>query len=122
MNYNVVFHVDLADAGRLAFAFKNVKNYLKFLHTLPDMGNAKLVVVGNGPVVRFFVASEENAALAEAGAQVMAEGVSIRLCVNALNDFGIRPEDLWPGVGVAADGGITELARLQQEGYGYVKP
>lgn len=122
MKYNIVFHVDLADAGRLAFAFKNVKNYLKFLHTLPDKGNAEIVIVGNGPVVRFFVANEANASLAATGAELMQEGVSIRLCANALADFGIRPEELWPGCLVAQDGGITELARLQQEGFGYVKP
>ena len=58
--------------------------------------------------------TEKNAALMEAG-------LSIRLCRNALKGFGVSEDMLWDGIETVS-GGITELCRLQQEGYSYIKP
>jgi intracellular sulfur oxidation DsrE/DsrF family protein len=51
----------------------------------------------------------------------MRQGVSLRMCQNALKAFGVDEASLWEGVQTVS-GGITELCRLQQEGYSYIKP
>ena len=51
----------------------------------------------------------------------MKAGLSIRLCRNALKGFGVSEDMLWDDIETVS-GGITELCRLQQEGYSYIKP
>ena len=106
MNYNLVLHVDAGDTGRVAFALGNVRNYLK---DVPANSGTKIVIVANGPAVRCFTKTPENA------------GLSIRLCRNALKGFGVSEDMLWDDIETVS-GGITELCRLQQEGYSYIKP
>ena len=101
MNYNLVLHVDAGDTGRVAFALGNVRNYLK---DVPANSGTKIVIVANGPAQTLIKA-----------------GLSIRLCRNALKGFGVSEDMLWDGIETVS-GGITELCRLPQEGYSYIKP
>ena len=93
MNYNLVLHVDVDDPARVGFVFGNMRNYLK---DIPAGDKASLVVVANGPAVRCF--TKRHADLEAAGRELMRQGVQ------------------------TVSGGITELCRLQQEGYSYIKP
>ncbi|MDO5535903.1 MAG: DsrE family protein [Desulfovibrionaceae bacterium] len=121
MNFNVVFHVDLNDPKRLNLAFDNVANYMAFLDETPGGSAASLVMLGNGPVVNLFAKRPENADLEARGRQLMENGLSIRLCSNALRKFEISPEQVWEGCTVVP-AGIPELVKLQNEGYCYLKP
>lgn len=121
MNLNVVFHVDLKDPMRLGLSFDNVANYMAFLDETPGGKDARLVMLGNGPVVNLFTRRPENAELEARGRQLMENGLSIRLCRNALKKFGIKPEDLWEGCTIVP-AGIPELVLLKNEGYCYLKP
>ncbi|MBR4746597.1 MAG: DsrE family protein [Desulfovibrio sp.] len=116
MNYNLVLHVDVDDPARVGFVFGNMRNYLK---DIPAGDKASLVVVANGPAVRCF--TKRHADLEAAGRELMRQGVSLRMCQNALKAFGVDEASLWEGVQTVS-GGITELCRLQQEGYSYIKP
>ena len=109
MNYNLVLHVDAGDTGRVAFALGNVRNYLK---DVPANSGTKIVIVANGPAVRCFTKTPENAQNELTAQTLMKAGLSIRLCSEDM---------LWDGVETVS-GGITELCRLQQEGYSYIKP
>ena len=51
----------------------------------------------------------------------MKEGLSIRLCNNALNAFKVDRSKLWKGCEVIP-AGMVEIVRLQREGFAYVKP
>lgn len=118
MNYNLVLHVDAGDTGRVVFALGNVRNYLK---DVPANSGTKIVIVANGPAVRCFTKTPENAQNELTAQTLMKAGLSIRLCRNALKGFGVSEDMLWDGIETVS-GGITELCRLQQEGYSYIKP
>lgn len=118
MNWNVVMHADLSDPTRLAFVFTNMKNYLK---DVPKGSGAKLVILANGPAVRLFTNARENDTLHATAKELLASGVSLRLCRNALANFNLDEKELWKGCEVVP-GGITELVRLQGEGFAYIKP
>lgn len=118
MNYNLVLHVDAGDPGRVAFALGNVRNYLK---DVPADSGTKIVLVANGPAVRCFTKTPENAQNEQTARDLMKAGLSIRLCSNALKGFSVSQDTLWDGMEIVS-GGITELCRLQQEGYSYIKP
>ena len=118
MNYNLVLHVDAGDTGRVAFALGNVRNYLK---DVPANSGTKIVIVANGPAVRCFTKTPENAQNELTAQTLMKAGLSIRLCRNALKGFGVSEDMLWDDIETVS-GGITELCRLQQEGNSYIKP
>ena len=115
MYYDLVVHVDDNDPGRLNFAFNNVANYKA---GLPGE-EFRVVMVANGPAVRLF--TRDNAELAARGAGLMAEGLSIRLCNNALKSFNVSPDDLWEGCEVVP-AGVVEIVKLQREGFAYLRP
>ena len=78
-----------------------------------------VAVVANGAGVRMFV--EATASNRETVEDLRERGVSLLACRNSLRGMGATDDDdLLPGVeGVPT--GIGALARLQDEGYGYVK-
>ncbi|MBU3832703.1 MAG: DsrE family protein [Candidatus Desulfovibrio faecigallinarum] len=121
MNYNLLLHVDLNEPQRLNLAFDNIANYMKYLAEHPEASEARIVLVANGPAVNLFIKNWDRAELQERGRKFMEQGVSIRLCQNALNKFEIASDQLWEGC-VAIPGAIPEIIRLQNEGYSYIKP
>lgn len=121
MNYNLMIHVDLDDPRLLNIAFDNANNYLKFLHESQEPLEAEVVLLANGPAVKMFEKTEENAEFEKRGADLMARGLSIRLCVNALKKFGVDHDRLWEGCRIIP-GGVIEIVKLQNEGFSYLKP
>ena len=112
--YNLVLHVDAAD-NSLALALHNYMNYAAALENEPF----KAVLVANSAAVRLLKA--DNEALKDAVAGAAERGLDLRACNNALNDNGIRPEELFPQCTVVP-AGLVEVVRLQSEGFAYVKP
>lgn len=79
----------------------------------------QLAVVANGPAVKLFTG--EHAELREQAAPLMARGMKVRICANALADNKIEHSRLWQGSEVVP-AGLVEVVRLQREGYAYIKP
>ncbi|GAA5063613.1 DsrE family protein [Haladaptatus pallidirubidus] len=78
----------------------------------------EVVIVANSAGVRMFVSA--TAANPEMVNNLLDQDVSLRACQNALRGMGVTDEELLTGVeGVPSGSG--ELARLQNEGYGYIK-
>ncbi len=115
MYYDLIIHVDDNDPARLNLAFNNVANYRAALQG----EDFRVVMVANGPAVQLF--TRANTALAERGAKLMAEGLSIRLCNNALKSFNVSRDDLWEGCEVVP-AGVVEIVRLQREGFAFLRP
>jgi hypothetical protein len=113
MNYDVLFHFD-HDTQTLAVAFSNIKNYL---NAFPEDKPAVVLVV-NGPGVRLLDRDGEYAAQLN---EVLALGVEVKVCNNALTHFGIDPERLCSGCQVVP-AGVVEIVELQRNGFAYVKP
>ena len=99
----------------LRLVLKNAANYIK---GLPGE-KFQLAVVANGPAVILF--TDEHADLRELAAPLLAQGVRVMLCANALADNKIDHARLWPGCSVVP-AGLVEVVRLQREGFAYIKP
>ena len=113
--YDLLVHVDDNDSARLNLAFSNVANYMA---ALPDT-SFRVTMVLNGPAVQLLTGAHEE--LAKTGEALMAQGLSMKACQNALRKFGIEAESLWKGIEVVP-AGIVEIVRLQREGFAYLRP
>ncbi len=113
MNYDLVLHVDTVDSA-IQTAFSNAVNYAGALKN----ETFTMVLVVNSKAVTLLVA--DNTAIKDALERAVAAGLSIRVCNNALNANGVRPESLYPQC-VVVPAGIVELVTLQRAGYAYVK-
>lgn len=115
MDHNLVFHVDQAEEHVLTLAFTNALNYKKAL----PAEKFDMVLVANGPAVTLFC--QQEGPLREKAQELLALGLSIRLCQNALEKFHVPVENLWEGTSIVP-AGIVELVYLQKQGYAYIKP
>ncbi len=115
MNYDLLVHVDDNDAARLNLAFNNCANYAA---ALPGE-TFQTVMVVTGPAAKLF--SRSNEAQAARGMQLMQQGLSIRICRNALKAAELTPEDVWEGCELVP-AGMVEIVKLQRSGFAYVKP
>lgn len=115
MNYDIIFHVDDNDPKRLNLAFNNFANYKA---ALPDEAFRAVLVV-NGPAAQLLIRA--NGELAARAAQLAGEGLSIRVCNNALKAFNVDAADLWEQCEVVP-AGVVELVKLQREGFAYIRP
>lgn len=115
MYYDLVLHIDDNDPKRMNLA---LNNYANTAAALPEE-EFKVVLLVNGPAAQLL--KRDQAELAAKAAGFMANGLSIRVCRNALKAFDVKPEDLWEGVEIVP-AGMVELIRLQREGFAYIKP
>lgn len=123
---------------------------LNWLAILLDQGVEEVAVVSHGyglnlltkdsarnDTIDQLTSSEESAAaggkgpwavdyLLESGTreekilELIEEGVRFAVCATAMHGRGLTPEDLIDGIEVVPSG-VTELIKLQDEGYGYVR-
>ena len=105
MSYDLCLHVDANDPAVLAFAFVNARNYM---NGLPGK-EFELVLVANGPAVKLFVPAQ--AELQKTAEELMARGLKLRLCKNALDANKMTAADLWPGCEVVP-AGLVEIVEL----------
>ncbi len=115
MSYDLCLHVDANDPALLAFAFVNALNYM---NGLPGK-EFELVLVANGPAVKLFVPAQ--AELQKTAEELMARGLKLRLCKNALDANKMTAADLWPGCEVVP-AGLVEIVELQNRGFAYIRP
>ena len=112
--YDIVFHVDKTD-GALGIAFSNAINYAR---ALPDETFNMVLVVNSRAVTQL---ADDKPDIWKGIADAVALGLSIRVCNNALEATGTRPENLHPAC-VVVPAGIVEIVNLQRQGYAYIKP
>ena len=115
MSYDLCLHVDANDPAVLAFAFVNARNYM---NGLPGK-EFELVLVANGPAVKLFVPAQ--AELQKTAEELMARGLKLRLCKNALDANKMTAADLGPGCEVVP-AGLVEIVELQNKGFAYIRP
>lgn len=116
MYNDLCLHVDSAAPETLQLLLANAANYYK---DLPDGDASRLEVVANGPAVTLFTDAHKD--LRDKAEPLMARGMRVKLCANAIAGFGVDRERLWPGCEIVP-GGVFELIRLQREGFAYIKP
>lgn len=108
----VVFHHARREQAESALA--NVENLLAY-----DTEHVETVaVVANGDAVHTLIEGSEHADRVRGLAE--ADGVEFLACANSLDSRDIADDDLLTGVDTVP-AGVGEVARLQHEGYAYVK-
>ena len=121
MSYDLCLHVDANDPAVLAFAFVNARNYM---NGLPGK-EFELVLVANGPAVKLFVPAQaelqKTGDFGKPAEELMARGLKLRLCKNALDANKMTAADLWPGCEVVP-AGLVEIVELQNKGFAYIRP
>ena len=108
----VAFHVSSARGRETVLA--NVSNLLA--DATVDLG--AVAVVANGEGLDLLLAAGPQA---EAVADLAGRGVRFAGCANTLERRSLGRDDLVDGVEVVPSG-VGELARLQAEGYAYLRP
>ena len=113
----VAYH--LCDLDKVAFVIGNIENHIAGMGG-PD--KVTIVLVVHGPALALFRMNKANPDLARRVAGIAAAGVGLAACGNTLAAQDIDLGDLLPGFVRVDEGGVTRLARLQAEGYAYLRP
>ncbi|MFP7695806.1 DsrE family protein [Trueperella sp. LYQ143] len=111
-DYKLVFHVNEND--RWPFTLRSVRN---FVRANPSY---EATVVANGAAVRSFSQLDTDPNRMARIRGLENEGVKFVVCSIALEERQVKRE-LIPDYVTVVPAGIVEIARLQSEGYGYVK-
>jgi intracellular sulfur oxidation DsrE/DsrF family protein len=113
----VAYH--LADADKVNFAIGNIENHIAG-EGGPD--KVEIVLVVHGPALLFFRQSAASADVRKRLSGLAASGVGLAACGNTLKAQKLEVGDLLPGFVRVDEGGVVKLARLQAEGYAYIRP
>lgn len=107
----VIFHVD--EMGKWNLVLKNVGN---LLHAI-NVEKSRIEVLANSEAVEFYKINGNGKDMKE----LNRKGVSFVACNNALNNLGIKKEELFDFVEIVPVG-VLEIINREEEGYGYIKP
>lgn len=109
--HRAVVHVP--EEARVDRALRNVRNLLD------DFGReVEVVMVLNGDAVG---ALAPGSAHIDAMRKLQVRGVRIMACARSLRKHGLDPDVLVEDV-VTVPGGVTEVVRLEAEGFAYLRP
>ena len=111
----VAYH--LADLDKVNFVLGNIEN-----HIAGERGNVSIVLVVHGPALAMFQTARTNADITRRTAGIAKAGVNLAACGNTMDAQKISVMDLLPGFVRVEEGGVVRLARLQAEGYAYLRP
>lgn len=113
----VVYHI--SDAGSQALAgLRNIKNHLD---TDPS---AQIILVANGDGVDFLMtdAKDHNGNPYEIAVQeLVGRGVKFEVCEITLSGRGLKKNQFLEEAGFTPSG-VVRLAKLQKQGFAYIKP
>lgn len=88
---------------------------------LADAPGTEVIVLINGAGAGVFQKDAASEDLGSGLEALVSQGVTMRVCRNALKANGIEPDEI-PDFVAAIPSGMTELVRRQEEGFAYVKP
>lgn len=116
----VVYHVNYSDEKQLTAALGNIQNHINAV----GKDNIDVKVVMHGPGLDLLKIANTNPDMQQKVVNLKNQKVGFQVCNNTLkgrkisykNDlFDVSEKDIVPS-------GVAELAKLQQEGYVYIKP
>ena len=113
---NVVYH--LADVDKVGFVLGNIDNHFKGMGG-PD--KVHIVLVVHGPALLAFKTGSANADLTGRLKAVADQGVDLGACGNTLDAQKLDVAQLLPGFVRIDEGGVVRLAKLQAQGYAYIR-
>lgn len=108
-----VFHVSSADRDEQARALSGVSNLLA--DGSVDLDDVAVVATGDAVEILAQGSPHDSRVVG------LVDDVSFKACRNSLDRADISPSDLFDGVETVPSG-VGELTRLQDSGYGYIRP
>ena len=76
----------------------------------------------HGPALAFFEARKATPDVGRRLSRLASAGVGLAACGNTMQAQKLALADLLPGFIRVDEGGVVRLARLQAEGYAYLRP
>ncbi|MGB5832374.1 MAG: DsrE family protein [Thiohalocapsa sp.] len=126
----VVYHVNYYGPKEQAAALRNVQNHINAVGA--ENLELRVVLHGNGVAMLLYPDSLESTKMKEANAddQMQAriaglkeQGVDFKVCANTLKGRKVTMDDLYDTDDAdVVPSGVAELAKLQGEGFTYIKP
>jgi uncharacterized protein len=113
----VAYH--LSDIEKVTFVLGNIENHIEG-EGGPE--NVRIVLVVHGPALALFQTAKTNPDISRRLARIAGAGVGLAACGNTMKAQNITVSDLLPGFVRVDEGGVVRLARLQAEGYAYLRP
>ena len=116
----MVYHINSGDPKLLKGALANIRNHINAV----GVDRIQIVVVMHGDGVRLIRVADQDGQARNAIDGLRAQGVRFSVCQNTLlganinyqtDLYGVSESDIVPS-------GVAEIARLQQEGFAYIKP
>jgi len=98
-------------------AFHNARSLL----SNEGKGKVVIVIVANGPAVRFFAAGNAGKYAKQIEELVATGDVEIHVCGASLKAFGYKSLDVAPGCRVVP-AGVLDIVKYEKQGYTYIKP
>ena len=114
---HVVYH--LSDFPKVHFVLGNLQNHIDGMGG-PDKVSLTLVV--HGPALDYFTVKGADQVVIERMQALGKAGVTFVACGNTMKANNLKPTDLSSGFSVADEGGVVRIAKLQAEGYLYLRP
>jgi hypothetical protein len=118
--HKVVYHINSADkAGQMA-ALRNVQNHINAVKG--EKLDLRIVMHGDGVSLMQNALTDEN--VKSTVDKLKTQGIAFNICANTLTGkkldykkdlYDVTQKDIVPS-------GVAELAKLQQQGFAYVKP
>ncbi|HZP20389.1 MAG TPA: DsrE family protein [Bauldia sp.] len=112
----VAYH--LADTEKVQFVLGNIANHIEGMGG-PD--KVHIVLVVHGPALLQFRKAKATPDLAQRFSKV-APHIGLAACGNTMKAQELTLDDLLPGFVRVDEGGVVRLAKLQAEGYAYLRP
>lgn len=128
----VVYHVNFDDPKRQDGALRNIQNHINAVGA--DNLDLRVVMHGNGVAlvllpdaigkVKAFKTGNATDAMQPKIDGLKNQGVQFKVCNNTLKGRGVNAEEHLYNVdaGDIVPSGVAELAKLQGEGFAYIKP
>jgi len=124
----VVYHVNYNDEKTLGAAMRNIQNHINAVcpkgDATPCSDKLDVKVVMHGKGLDLLKIANTNPDMQSKVASLKSQNVGFQVCANTLkgkkinykNDlYDVSEKDIVPS-------GVAELAKLQQQGYAYIKP
>jgi intracellular sulfur oxidation DsrE/DsrF family protein len=115
----VVYHINYDNAKRQLAALRNIQNHINAV----GAKNLDLRVVMHGKGYTLLQRANKDLALQDKIIKLKDQGVKFDMCANTMRGhklktsdlFGLKKSDIVPS-------GVAEIAKLEQEGFAYIRP
>lgn len=109
----------LAAAERVEVALNDIENHFA---VMGGPTRIHLALIVHGTALTAFAAAEADPELARRLSALVAMGLDLGACADTLAAHRLEIGQLLPGFVAVPEGGVVRLARLQAQGYAYLRP